>query len=70
MIYELQVEFNKYFIEINESKIKIGVKNKPRKGEANKEIIKRIAKELNISSTSVKIKKGEKSKSKIIEIQS
>ena len=42
--------------------------SKPIKGEANKEIIKKIAKHFKISSTLVQIKSGHKSSEKIIEI--
>jgi uncharacterized protein YggU (UPF0235/DUF167 family) len=46
----------------------MGVKSKPTKGEANKEIIKKIAKHLKISTNLVQIKSGHKSSKKIIEI--
>lgn len=69
MIYELQVEFHKDFVEINENKIIIGIKSKPIKGEANKEIIKKLAKHFGVSTSLVRIKAGQKSKEKIVEIQ-
>ena len=43
-------------------------KSKPIKCEANKEIIKKIAKYFAISTTAIEIKSGHKSKEKIIEI--
>ena len=42
MIYKVQVEFSKEFLEIKENQIKIGIKSKPVKEEANKEIIKNL----------------------------
>ncbi|MCV0399275.1 MAG: DUF167 domain-containing protein [Nitrosarchaeum sp.] len=69
MIYELQVEFHKDFVEINENKIVIGIRSKPIKGEANKEIIKKLAKYFGVSTSLVRIKAGQKSKEKIVEIQ-
>ena len=68
MIYKVHVEFSNEFLEIKENQIKIGIKSKPIKGEANKEIIKKIAKHFKISTTLVQIKAGHKSQEKIIEI--
>ncbi|BDQ31385.1 hypothetical protein NZNM25_03840 [Nitrosopumilus zosterae] len=68
MIYKVHVTFSKEFLEINENQIKIGIKSKPLKGEANKEIIKKIAKHFGISTSLVQIKSGHKSQEKIIEI--
>lgn len=69
MLYELQVEFHKDFVKVNDNKITIGIKSKPIKGEANKEIIKKLAKHFGISSAYVHIKSGQKTKQKIVEIQ-
>ena len=69
VLYEVNVEFNKEFLNIKENQITIGVKSKPIKGEANKEIIKKLAKHFGISTSLVQIKSGHKSKQKIIQIQ-
>lgn len=66
MIYKVHVEFSREFLEIEDDQITIGVKSKPIKGEANKEIIKKIAKHFKISAASVQIKSGHKSPDKII----
>jgi len=68
LIYKVHVEFSKEFLEINDNEIIIGIKSKPIKGEANKEIIKKIAKYFKISSSLIQIKSGHKSSEKIIEI--
>jgi hypothetical protein len=68
LIYKVHVEFSNEFLEIKENQINIGIKSKPIKGEANKEIIKKIAKHFKISTALVKIKSGHKSQEKIIEI--
>ncbi|MCV0391779.1 MAG: DUF167 domain-containing protein [Nitrosopumilus sp.] len=68
MIYTLSVDFTKEFLDIKDNHINIGISSKPIKGEANKELIKKIAKHFQISSSQVKIKKGHKSTEKIIEI--
>jgi len=68
LIYKVHVEFSKEFLKIEKDQINIGVKSKPIKGEANKEIIKKIAKHLKISSSLIQIKSGYKSSEKIIEI--
>jgi len=66
LIYK--VEFSKDFLKIEEDQICIGIKSKPINGEANKEIIKKIAKYFAISTTAIEVKSGHKSKEKIIEI--
>ena len=68
MIYKVQVEFSKEILEINKDQITIGIKTRPVKGEANKEIIKRLAKHFRISTGIIHIKSGHKSQQKIIEI--
>ena len=68
MIYKVQVEFSKDFLEINDDQINIGIKSKPIKGEANKEIIRKIAKYFSISTGMIQIKSGHKTKEKIIKI--
>ncbi len=68
MIYKIQVEFSKEFLQIQENQINIGIKSKPVKGEANKEIIKKLAKHFGVSTGLVHIKSGHKSQQKIIEI--
>ncbi|MEJ2261096.1 MAG: DUF167 domain-containing protein [Nitrosopumilaceae archaeon] len=69
MLYEITVQFNKETFEISENKIIMGLKSRPIKGEANKEIIKKLAKHFRVSSSKIQIKTGHKSKTKIIEIQ-
>lgn len=68
MIYKVSVNFSKEFLEINENQINIGIKLKPIKGQANKEIIKKLAKHFGISSSQIQIKTGHKSQEKIIEV--
>lgn len=68
MIYKLFVEFHGDFVKLNKNKITIGIKSNPVKGEANKEIVKKLAKQFDVSSSSVKIRSGLKSRQKIIEI--
>ena len=68
MIYKVQVEFSKEFLEIKKDQINIGIKSNPLKGEANKEIIKKLAKHFGVSTAVVQIKSGHKSREKIIEI--
>ena len=68
LIYKVQVQFSKDFLKIEKDQISIGIKSKPIKGEANKEIIKKIAKYFAISTVAIQIKSGHKSKEKIIEI--
>jgi len=68
LIYKIQVEFSKEFLEIQENQINIGIKSKPVNGEANKEIIKKLAKHFGVSTSLVHIKSGHKSRQKTVEI--
>jgi len=68
LIYKIQVEFSKEFLEIQENQINIGIKSKPVKGKANKEIIKKLAKYFGVSTSLVHIKSGHRSRQKIVEI--
>jgi hypothetical protein len=67
-VYEVFVEFQKDFVKVEGNQVTIGVKSKPIKGEANKEIIKKLAKHFGVSSLSVTIRSGQKTKKKIVEI--
>ena len=69
VIYTVNVEFNKDFLTIKEDQITVGIKSRPIKGEANKEIIKKLARHFKISTSLIQIKTGQRSKQKIIEIQ-
>ena len=68
MKYEVEVEFHKDFVKVNDDKIIVGLSSKPEKGKANLELIKKLAKHFNISSSQVKIISGLKSRRKIVEI--
>ena len=67
-LYEVFVEFQKDFVKVEGNQVTIGVKSKPIKVEANKEIIKKLAKHFGVSSSSVTIRSGQKTKKKIVEI--
>ena len=55
-------------IEVTENEIVINLMSQPRKGEANKELIKLLSKTLKIPKSEISIIKGEKSRQKIIKI--
>jgi hypothetical protein len=68
MKYNIKVKFHSDFVKIDGTNILIGLKSKPEKGEANKELIKKLAKHFDVHSSSIKILSGLKSKNKIVEI--
>ncbi|MBI1828943.1 MAG: DUF167 domain-containing protein [Thaumarchaeota archaeon] len=68
MIYKVSVTFHKDFIEVNNDEVSVGIKSKPEKGEANRELIKKLSKHFNVSQSQVKITSGEKSRKKLIQI--
>jgi len=55
---------------VNGNEITIGVKSKPIDGQANKEIIKKLARHFGVSSANIAIRSGHKSRDKIVEISS
>ena len=58
MIYKVSVTFHKDFIEVNNDEISVGIKLKPQKGEANKELIRKISKYFNVPESQIKIIAG------------
>lgn len=68
MIYKVSVIFHKDFVEVNNDEITIGVTAKPEKGEANKEIVKKLSKYFDVNKSKVKIIAGEKSRKKLVEV--
>lgn len=68
MLYSVSVVFRQDFVEVVGNHITIGIMAKPVDGQANKEIIKKLAKHFGVSSSSVVIKSGQKSREKIVQI--
>jgi uncharacterized protein (TIGR00251 family) len=68
MLYKVNVVFNQDHIAIEGDKISIGVNSKLVKGQANMEIIKKLAKHFDVSSSKVIIRSGKKSRQKIVEV--
>jgi len=68
VIYKVFVTFHKDFIEVNNDEISIGIKSKPQKGEANKELIQKISKYFNIPQSQVRITAGQQSRKKLVQI--
>lgn len=64
----MHVEFNKDSVEVSGSEITIGIKSKPVDGQANKEIVKKLAKHFGVSSANVAIRSGHRSRDKVVEI--
>lgn len=70
MIYSVLVVFHDDFVKVDGNDMTVGLMKKPVRGEAKKELVKKIAKHFGISSSKVKIKAGIKSRAKMIEILS
>jgi len=68
MKYTVEVKFHEDFLTVEENRIIAGLRAKPERGEANRELVKKIAKHFKISTSQVKIISGLKSKNKIVEI--
>ena len=68
MRYEVEVKFHKDFIDVDGDRILVGLRSKPEKGEANRELVRKLAKHFKISTSQIKIVSGLKSKNKVVEI--
>jgi len=70
MIYKVKVVFHKDFVTVEGDKIEVGLVSRPEKGEANKELVKKLALYFNTPTSNVRIVKGLKSRNKLVEIVS
>ncbi len=68
MFYKVSVSFHRDYIEVRDDQIEVGVMARPQKGEANAEVIKKIAKYFQVPRSSVRLVSGEKSKNKVVQI--
>jgi len=68
LFYKVSVSFHRDYIKVKDNQIEIGIMAKPQKGEANAEIIRKIAKHFQASRSSVRLVSGEKSRDKVVHI--
>jgi hypothetical protein len=68
MIYDVEVEFHKDFVNVNGNKITIGLLAKPENNKANTELVKKLARYFKVSSSQVRILSGLRSRRKVVEI--
>jgi hypothetical protein len=68
MRYKIEVRFHRDFIEVYEHRIVVGLTSKPEQGRANRELIRKLAKHFNVSTSQVSIISGLRSRDKIVEI--
>ena len=66
--YEVEVKFRKDFIEVDKDRILVGLTSKPERGEANRELIRKLSKHFRVSTSQIRIVSGLKSKRKVVEI--
>ena len=62
------VKLREDFVRVNGSRILVGLTSKPKRGRANAELIRKLAKRFGVPSSKVRILAGFKSKHKIVEI--
>jgi hypothetical protein len=70
MRYRVRVRLHEDFVEVRGDEIVVGIKSKPVHGEANAELVKKLAKHFKVPSVNIRIVSGLKSKNKIVEIGS
>jgi len=68
MKYEVEIEFHKDFVQVEGNKITVGIHSRPEKGKANTELVKKLAKYFDVSSSQVRIIAGLRSRKKIVMI--
>ncbi|MGI0046029.1 MAG: DUF167 domain-containing protein [Nitrosotalea sp.] len=68
MFYKVSVSFHMDYIEVKGDQIKIGVMVRPQRGEANAEIIKKIANYFQVHRSNVRLVSGQKSRNKIVQV--
>jgi uncharacterized protein (TIGR00251 family) len=69
MLYAVKVAFNSELLKIDGDEILVGVSSKPKRGLANRELVRKLAKHFNVPVSHIRIISGYKSKKKIVEIQ-
>ena len=69
MRYRVEVRLHGDFIEVMGDRIIVGVKSKPIRGKANRELIRKLAKHFGVSTSQVRIVSGLRSRDKIVEIE-
>lgn len=67
MLYSVFVVFRQDFVLVEGHKITVGILAKPVGDAANNELVKKLAKHFGVSSSSIVIKSGHRSKEKIID---
>lgn len=68
MIYKVSVKLHRDFIKVNGDEIEVGVLSRPEDNKANLEVIEKIADHLRVSKSSVLIRRGAKSRRKLVEV--
>ena len=68
MRYNVTVKFNTDAIEVDGYTITVGIRSKPERGRANRELVDKLAKHFGIPILNVRIVAGLKSRKKIVEI--
>ncbi len=70
MKYFISISFNtSEFFQVKGNEIKVSIKSKPDLGKANRELIKLLSKNFQVSSNKIKIIQGIKSRKKVVYIQ-
>ena len=68
MRYGVLVKFHRDTVEVNGSVISVGIKARPEKGRANKELVGKIAEHFNVPRSRVRIVSGRASRRKVVEV--
>lgn len=69
MRYQVDVRFGREYLSVQGSHISIGLKARPVKGRANRELVKKLANYFKVSATQIRIVSGYTSKRKVIVVE-
>ncbi|MCD6511417.1 MAG: DUF167 domain-containing protein [Thaumarchaeota archaeon] len=68
MRLRVYVEFHKDFVRVEGDEVVVGIRSKPKRGKANEELVKKLAKHFGVPSSRVRIVSGFRSRCKLVEI--
>ena len=69
MRYQVDVRFGREYLSVQGSHISVGLKARPVKGRANRELVKKLANYFKVSATQIRIVSGYTSKRKVIVVE-
>lgn len=67
--YRVSVKLHRDFLDVKGDEISIGITSRPLKGEANREMLRKIADHFGVPSSRVRLVSGARSRRKVVEVE-